>query len=1069
MTSKSSLTALICLTSVSLLYSDQPVGTSTDLQNAIIAANGGGAGTGIINFTSNIDLTVPFGSPNLRPIDTFPDFSPATFPITVNGLGNQLQGGGNFRGFFVRGGSVTLNGINFIGTASFGGNGGETSGGGGAGIGGAMIVDSGAVVTLTNCSFSNSLAQGGNGGIGNNNPGAGGGGGLGGIGGEGAFPNYSGGGGGGLDFEGGSAFNPNDGFPTPHLYAGAGGAGVGEKGGDSNQPTHTGPGDGGNNWAGTNGGAGGTPGAPGGNGGGGGGGTQDIPSVGGAGGLGGMGGGGGGAGGAGNFPNPAGGGGDYGGGGGGSNEGNVGGPGGFGGGGGGGGIFTNSHGFGIIPGGAGGAGGFGGGGGGGGGTISNGTTPGTGGIGGFGGGNGGNGGFFPNFVFEDASASGGGGGGAGFGGAIFIRNGGRLTIEQNVPNIVLFDGNSVVGGTGGASQPQTAPNIAGDPGTDGSAAGADIFMMSGSFLTFNLSTNANVPNPIQGNQGIGGGDPTVGGIIKTGCARLTLNGANTFTGTTDVNEGELRIDGSVITNITVADGALLSGNFSMSGNLNNSGTLAPGDGGVGQVNINGNFVNSSTGIVQVDITPIVGDNDLITVTGTANLAGVLDVVVNAGNYIKGTQYTVINGATTGKFDKVIETGVNADLVQVDVSYSSVILTIVANRIFQNQFILPGVQSAVAGCIIDADIVPGSDFGIIVQELGLLNDAAVNRALYKLSPVNYGALDWINARNNNYLAYLLSQHVFDLCCSPDCCPSVWVDVFGNLMINRKHYNNLGPFIANAVGTVAGIDYCFCQNWTGGTAFAYTHTWLDWLGDHGKGNINSYYGALYGSFQSCYIDIDASVIGGASDHHLTRRTNIHEAGIRQTVIPNLCGGAETLVTATIPVDIDRRAKSNPWGYFFTGHLGIRTDWECCCTTVEPFAVFDYNYFLHNSFKEHGADSLNLRVKDHHQNLIRGEAGVRLYHTYVCECSCWAPFLGVSWVGEFPLGHSKEKARFVGQSCEFEVKSYHSSVQLVSPEAGFKWTRNSGFSFLVGYKGLYNSRTTINEVEGRLEWVF
>ena len=74
MTSKSSLTALICLTSVSLLYSDQPVGTSTDLQNAIIAANGGGAGTGIINFTSNIDLTVPFGSPNLRPIDTFPDF-----------------------------------------------------------------------------------------------------------------------------------------------------------------------------------------------------------------------------------------------------------------------------------------------------------------------------------------------------------------------------------------------------------------------------------------------------------------------------------------------------------------------------------------------------------------------------------------------------------------------------------------------------------------------------------------------------------------------------------------------------------------------------------------------------------------------------------------------------------------------------------------------------------------------------------------------------------------------------------------------------------------------------------
>ena len=152
----------------------------------------------------------------------------------------------------------------------------------------------------------------------------------------------------------------------------------------------------------------------------------------------------------------------------------------------------------------------------------------------------------------------------------------------------------------------------------------------------------------------------------------------------------------------------------------------------------------------------------------------------------------------------------------------------------------------------------------------------------------------------------------------------------------------------------------------------------------------------------INIDASVIGGASDHHLTRQIKIDETTIQNTIIPNLCGGAETLLQTLTPIDINRKAKSSPWGYFVTGHFGISTDWECCCTTVEPFAVFDYNYFHRNSIKEHGADSLNLRVKDHHQNLIRGEAGVRIYHTYVCECSCWAPFLGVSWVGEFPIGH-------------------------------------------------------------------
>ena len=466
---------------------------------------------------------------------------------------------------------------------------------------------------------------------------------------------------------------------------------------------------------------------------------------------------------------------------------------------------------------------FGGGGGGGGGTAAypDVPTPGQGGQSIFGGGAGGIGEVYLSPLEPDSPAeNGGGGGGAGFGGAIFIRSGGTLTIKD----CATFMGNTVFGGAGGTIPDTSCPDVItpATPGADGSAAGADIFMMTGAKLIFDIICNVDVPNPIEGGDL---GVPVTPALTKQGCAMLSLHGANTFVGGTSVEAGELRVDGSILGDIAVADGAILSGNFTMTGNLDNSGTLSPGDSGVGQININGDFTNESSGIVVVDITPNGSVHDTVLVTGgtTTLNGGTLNIIVNAGNYIAGTQYVVISGPVTGTFANKIETGVNANLFDIGISYNSVTLTILQNFIFQNQVINPGIPSAVANCIMNANITPGSDFGVIVEQMGLLNHRDVNRALYNLSPVNYGALDWINARNNNYIADILSEQLFELCCSPrDCCScdcntSVWIDVFGNLMSNPKHYGHMSRFDANAVGVVTWIDYCFNECYTIGWSF------------------------------------------------------------------------------------------------------------------------------------------------------------------------------------------------------------------------------------------------------------
>lgn len=1056
------------------------VNTDMGLNQAIITANTGADTT--INFQNSITLTNAFGQPLLRPLNTLPNFVPTTQIITINGNNFTLSGAGGFRGFFARGGTININNLNFTNTFARGGNGGNAgpggSGGGGAGFGGALFVGTGSTVNLTNPTFTNSNATGGSGGTSiaaNDIWSGGGGGGFTGNGGVAHnLSHFSGGGGGGaLAYAGGNS--SVGGSPT-----GDGGGGGGGTGGVGQDGAAAG-GTGGADFAGTAGGIGGVNGSPGGPGTGGGGGDPISSVNNGNGGAGGIGGGGGGAGAtqatlaAAFLPPTAHSGGignEFGGGGGGANaqgtvEGCNGGDAfsiadsitGFAGGGGGGAAID----FPLTTAGVGGDASFGGGGGGGGFDGVD-ASPGAAGNRGFGGGNG----------LPGTGGTGSGGGGAGFGGAIFIQKGGIV----NVLGSANFTGNTTKGGSGGTGA------------ENGLAAGSDIYMMSSSALSFTITSNVDIPNPIEGNQGQGaditggGGDTTTGGLTKAGCARLTLNGANTFTGTTEVAAGELRVNGSLVTDVHVSPGAIFSGNASIlpniaatnTGSLVNDGFVSPGNNGVGQINVAGNFINNADGTVVVDITPAGAIHDTIMVAGTTSiLGGTLDVIINPGNYIAGTQYVVIQGPSTGAFTSINKIGPNANFVDIGVTYGSVIVTVLSSRIFQDQVIAAGIPFAVANCIIGANIIPQSNFALAVESLGLLTGSDLNRSLYSLTPVNYGALDWINARNNNYLADILSEHLFQLCCSPrDCCgcdcnASVWIDVFGNLMNNRKRFDHLAPFTANAVGVVAGLDYCFCQNYTFGGAFAYSHTWLDWKKGYGHGDINSYYGALYGSYQGCCVTIDLSVIGGASDHELKRRIQIQGNGSLVGLNTDLCTATTPLVTTTVPVNFRDTAHSDVWGYFFTGHLGISTNWDWCCTTFEPFGLVDYNYFHRNHIKEHGADGLSLRVREHHQNMLRGEAGLKAYRTWACECSCFAPYIGLSWVGEFPLEHSKQRASFVDQSCTFSVTSYHSSVQLASPMAGLKWTYNCGMSWSVGYKGLFNRKTSINEVDARLEWIF
>ena len=413
--------------------------------------------------------------------------------LTINGGGYTLDGAGAWRGLTVYSGNVTVNSLSLNDMLAIGGAGGDAPdpGGGGAGLGGGLLVAKDGHVILNDVSFANDRAIGGRGGnavSGASEQSAGGGGGLGGAGGGGLNNETDGGGGGFGVLAAGSgtnnAFVPGPGAVPGGAPGGSGangkaGAGGGGGGGDS----YTGDG-GGGGVGGENGNAARIPfgyGGEGGWGGGGGGGGSYVLLAGfigyttlggGAGGFGG---------GAGGYGNPG-------------NQFSVGYGGGFGGGG-------------------------------------SGTDTSVGGPAGYGAGAGGAG-TQVNFQPYIYGYAGGGGGGAGFGADVFVQEGGTLSIGAGT----LGSGSVSGGAAGTATYPGT---VNGSPG--GSAA-TGLFIQGTQTIT--LAPASGKTLQIDGEISDQNGNGGVGSLKANGAGTVKLTAVNHYTGNTTLSSGTLELGNS---------------------------------------------------------------------------------------------------------------------------------------------------------------------------------------------------------------------------------------------------------------------------------------------------------------------------------------------------------------------------------------------------------------------------------------------------------------------------------------------------------------------------------------------
>ena len=149
-----------------------------------------------------------------------------------------------------------------------------------------------------------------------------------------------------------------------------------------------------------------------------------------------------------------------------------------------------------------------------------------------------------------------------------------------------------------------------------------------------------------------------GGLIKTGAAALTLNGVNSFTGLTTINEGKLVVGDDSHAAASLAGAVLVNSGGTLGGigtvgstTIASGGTIAPGN-SIGTLTVRGDISFASGSTYVAEINPAL-DSDLIDASGKATIeGGTVYAAKVAGVYTPDSRWTIVgaDGGVTGTFD-----------------------------------------------------------------------------------------------------------------------------------------------------------------------------------------------------------------------------------------------------------------------------------------------------------------------------------------------------------------------------------------------------------------------------------
>ena len=584
-------------------------------------------------------------------------------------------------------------------------------------------------------------------------------------------------------------------------------------------------------------------------------------------------------------------------------------------------------------------------------------------------------------------------------------------------------------------------------------------------------------------------DNNLGGqLVKTSSGNLTLSGASTYVGSTNVVAGNLIVNGSLKSNVFVQLGAALAGIGSTSRNVVNGGTFSPGAGGalsVGKFTVGGNYTQTANGTLVIDIGGRnKGQSDLVAVGGKANLGGTLRLLNVGGTKLKvGDKVTFLTaaGGVTGKFSNEVNPfATSGTIVKTEVVYHANYVDLEAK---QGSFAQFGHECSPNG------IAVGRALDKLISQdrnqklISFLNGESLGDLCHDLdliAPEEMQAVYTIGISQANVQTANLSRRMDDLRSGAGGFSAAGYSVSGMETQYTANYlaaNNglagpqgkmskeMRPPVDNTVGFFAtgsgeftdigstknargynlssagftmGMDYRVNENFAIGVNLGYSRTNADIAGG-GKINTDGLKLGLYATYFRDGFYVDGALQGGYNTYD-TRR-----AALRGS------------------------ATGSTDGTDFNAHLALGYDYRRGGLTVGPMASVQYTRVGFDSFNENGS-AAPLTYASQSTDSLRTALGAKASYEIHAGSVIIKPEVRAAWQHEFGDSAYGIQSRISNGGAGFNVQGAEIGAESLLLGAGVAVLWNERTSTYVYYDGeIGRTNYQSNNVSGgvRLEF--
>ncbi len=561
-------------------------------------------------------------------------------------------------------------------------------------------------------------------------------------------------------------------------------------------------------------------------------------------------------------------------------------------------------------------------------------------------------------------------------------------------------------------------------------------------LQGNITDNANLVFNQTGAGTYNGSITGSGMLVTEGSGSLNFTGASNLPGLVTVASGTLFMNGSLIGGgtMTVSPGATLGGSGMIAKNVTIQGILSPGN-SIGPIFFVGAQTLAPGSTTVIELTPTTAD--LVDVTGTMTIqpGAALEFIPLPANYTSAVTQTIIHthnpGGVTGTFSKVFS---KFPLFSGQASYTTndVLLQIMMLPI--SPFVSSGNAAKVAHCLDSFHPPQGSDLTSVISNLYFVRKVDLNKlqdALLHMQPSQFTALALMQENNTLDVNQGLFNYIETFqpyCGDENKGMNVWMLPFGTRQTQGSNKQNPG-YRATTPGVLLGVDGFATHNFLLGGFIGYSHSNLEWTEKSGSANQDTGYASLYGKWGKPHTYLESSLIFGYNSY----RTNRH-------------------IFFNFLEEFNRHAKGQHYGLQGSFHVKAMGDFKRGLIILSPFVDAGYLYLYEGSFKEHGAQSLNLHVASKSSDLLTTEAGIKLSHCFLTSRAIVTPFLQGSGIYEARFNGAHEKAGFNG--CFLNVKGQNPSRALGSLKAGVDSTfADQAYGLSLFYQGRFGQRFNDN----------